>query len=60
MDGDKPDPVVKRAIVCCPTSLVANWKNELYKWCGDRPAVACVALSESTKDGVISGKFISA
>jgi hypothetical protein len=30
----------------------------LFKWCGDRPAVACVALSESTKDGVISGFLV--
>lgn len=28
-------PLAKRAIICCPTSLVANWDSECSKWlCG--------------------------
>ena len=26
------DPVAKRAIICCPTSLVSNWDSEANKW----------------------------
>ena len=52
-------PLVKRAIIVCPTSLVSNWANELKKWCGDR--VKCIALSESSRDKVICGmdEFLS-
>jgi DNA repair and recombination RAD54-like protein len=25
-------PVVRRAIICCPTSLVSNWDAECSKW----------------------------
>ena len=34
-------PLVRRAIIVCPTSLVANWESECAKWlkgrlrCGD-------------------------
>lgn len=23
---------MRRAIICCPTSLVGNWENECSKW----------------------------
>lgn len=26
------DPVARRAIICCPTSLVSNWDSEANKW----------------------------
>ncbi len=26
------DPVARRAIIVCPTSLVSNWDNECQKW----------------------------
>jgi DNA repair and recombination RAD54-like protein len=25
-------PIAKRAIICCPTSLVSNWDQECSKW----------------------------
>ncbi|KAJ3574655.1 hypothetical protein NP233_g1623 [Leucocoprinus birnbaumii] len=34
-------PVVKKAMIVCPVSLVNNWKSEFYKWLGrDRIGVA--------------------
>ena len=29
-------PIVRRAIIICPTSLVKNWSNELNKWLDNR------------------------
>ncbi|KXN90194.1 DNA repair and recombination protein RAD54B [Leucoagaricus sp. SymC.cos] len=34
-------PVVKKALIVCPVSLVNNWKSEFYKWLGrDRIGIA--------------------
>ncbi|PSS26102.1 Protein CHROMATIN REMODELING like [Actinidia chinensis var. chinensis] len=46
-------PMVKKAIVVTPTSLVSNWEAEINKWVGER--VQLVALCESTRDDVVSG-----
>uniref|UniRef100_A0A7N0ZRG5 DNA repair and recombination protein RAD54 n=1 Tax=Kalanchoe fedtschenkoi TaxID=63787 RepID=A0A7N0ZRG5_KALFE len=46
-------PMVKKAIIVTPTSLVSNWEAEIEKWIGRR--VQLVALCESTRDDVISG-----
>ncbi|PLW41264.1 hypothetical protein PCANC_06822 [Puccinia coronata f. sp. avenae] len=27
-------PVIKRAMIVCPVTLVKNWKREIYKWLG--------------------------
>lgn len=45
-------PMVKKAIIVTPTSLVGNWEAEIKKWVGER--VKLVALCESTRDDVIS------
>ncbi|KAL2349569.1 hypothetical protein Fmac_003569 [Flemingia macrophylla] len=45
-------PMVRKAIIVTPTSLVSNWEAEIKKWVGER--VRLVALSESTREGVIS------
>ena len=26
------EPIAKRVIICCPTSLVSNWDSEIQKW----------------------------
>lgn len=46
-------PMVRKAIIVTPTSLVSNWEAEINKWVGER--VKLVALCESTRDDVVSG-----
>ncbi|KAJ4825812.1 Protein CHROMATIN REMODELING 25 [Turnera subulata] len=46
-------PMVRKAIIVTPTSLVSNWEAEIRKWVGER--VKLVALCESTRDDVVSG-----
>lgn len=45
-------PMVKKAIIVTPTSLVSNWEAEIKKWVGER--VKLVALCESTREDVVS------
>ena len=56
--GIQGKPVCKKAIVCCPTSLVRNWENEIKKWLQDR--ISVVAVSESSKRDVEKciGRFL--
>ncbi|XP_030486495.2 protein CHROMATIN REMODELING 25 [Cannabis sativa] len=51
--GFDEKPMVKKAIIVTPTSLVSNWEAEIKKWVGER--VHLIALCESTRDDVISG-----
>eukprot|EP00195_Chlamydomonas_chlamydogama_P012357 CAMPEP_0202906302 /NCGR_PEP_ID=MMETSP1392-20130828/38231_1 /ASSEMBLY_ACC=CAM_ASM_000868 /TAXON_ID=225041 /ORGANISM="Chlamydomonas chlamydogama, Strain SAG 11-48b" /LENGTH=1035 /DNA_ID=CAMNT_0049594745 /DNA_START=120 /DNA_END=3227 /DNA_ORIENTATION=+ len=44
-------PLVQRAIIVCPTSLVSNWENECAKWLKGR--LTTMALCESARDDVI-------
>lgn len=46
-------PMVRKAIIVTPTSLVSNWEAEIKKWVGER--VRLVALCESTREDVVSG-----
>ncbi|KAJ8558441.1 hypothetical protein K7X08_005207 [Anisodus acutangulus] len=46
-------PMIRKAIIVTPTSLVSNWEAEISKWVGER--VKLVALCESTRDDVVSG-----
>ncbi|CAN0846550.1 Protein CHROMATIN REMODELING 25 [Linum grandiflorum] len=46
-------PMVKKAIICTPTSLVSNWEAEIKKWIGER--VKLIALCESSREDVVSG-----
>ncbi|XP_031260342.1 protein CHROMATIN REMODELING 25 [Pistacia vera] len=51
--GFDGEPMVKKAIIVTPTSLVSNWEAEIKKWVGDR--VQFLALCESTRDDVVFG-----
>jgi DNA repair and recombination protein RAD54 and RAD54-like protein len=46
-------PVIKRAIVVCPTSLVKNWDDEIIKWLHGR--VKTIALFEAKRETVLQG-----
>ncbi|GAV66346.1 SNF2_N domain-containing protein/Helicase_C domain-containing protein [Cephalotus follicularis] len=46
-------PIVKKAIIVTPTSLVSNWEAEIKKWVGER--VQLIALCESSREDVVSG-----
>ncbi|XP_050212084.1 protein CHROMATIN REMODELING 25 [Mercurialis annua] len=46
-------PMVRKAIIVTPTSLVSNWEAEIKKWVGER--IKLIALCESTRDDVVSG-----
>ncbi|KAG0470025.1 hypothetical protein HPP92_016725 [Vanilla planifolia] len=46
-------PLVKRAIIVTPTSLVSNWESEIIKWV-DRK-IHVLSLCETSKADVLSG-----
>ncbi|CAI5958852.1 unnamed protein product, partial [Closterium sp. NIES-65] len=51
--GPKGPPLVRRALIVTPTSLVSNWAAELDKWLGGR--VRCVALCEASRAEALKG-----
>ncbi|KAJ8504198.1 hypothetical protein OPV22_005084 [Ensete ventricosum] len=51
--GFDGQPMVKRAMIVTPTSLVSNWEAEINKWIGGK--VQLLSLCESTRADVISG-----
>ncbi|AQK75165.1 DNA repair and recombination protein RAD54 [Zea mays] len=51
--GFDDKPMVKRAVIVTPTSLVSNWESEIIKWLKGR--VQVLALCESTRADVLSG-----
>ncbi|XVE66844.1 hypothetical protein DITRI_Ditri08aG0112400 [Diplodiscus trichospermus] len=53
LQGFDGKPMVKKAIIVTPTSLVSNWESEIKKWVGER--VQLIALCESSRDDVVSG-----
>jgi DNA repair and recombination protein RAD54 and RAD54-like protein len=50
--GFDDKPMVKRAVIVTPTSLVSNWESEIIKWLKGR--VQVLALCESTHADVLS------
>ncbi|CAO3611092.1 unnamed protein product [Mucor hiemalis] len=66
--GELGKPMINKAIITCPSSLVNNWANELVKWLGEgkcRPLV--ISESKTKKDkistvkrwGAAQGKIIN-
>ncbi|MED6217764.1 DNA-dependent ATPase protein rad54 [Stylosanthes scabra] len=51
--GFDGNPLVRKAIIVTPTSLVSNWEAEIKKWIGER--VRLLALCESSREDVLSG-----
>ena len=53
------NPMAKRVVICCPTSLVSNWDSECSKWLNGR--VRTIPLCESSREDVISSinQFLS-
>ncbi|KAK9808913.1 hypothetical protein WJX72_006358 [[Myrmecia] bisecta] len=53
------EPIAKRIIIVCPTSLVSNWDSECDKWLKGR--VKTLPLCESSRDDVIQSvsQFLS-
>uniref|UniRef100_A0A803LNT7 Uncharacterized protein n=1 Tax=Chenopodium quinoa TaxID=63459 RepID=A0A803LNT7_CHEQI len=51
-DGFDGKPMVKKAIIVTPTSLVNNWEAEIKKWVQDR--VHLIALCESSREDCLS------
>lgn len=45
--GPTGNPVARKAVIVCPSSLVGNWAKELDKWLQGRLKPMC--LGESTK-----------
>ncbi|KAK7253202.1 hypothetical protein RIF29_37728 [Crotalaria pallida] len=46
-------PMLRKAIIVTPTSLVSNWESEINKWLG--PRIHLLALCETTRQDVLSG-----
>ena len=48
---EKGKSTARRVLIVTPTSLVANWRNEIRKWLEER--VSAIAISESSKGDVV-------
>ncbi|XP_020575569.1 DNA repair and recombination protein RAD54 [Phalaenopsis equestris] len=46
-------PMVKRALIVTPTSLVSNWESEIDKWIGRK--IQLLSLCETSRADVLSG-----
>lgn len=44
-EGPEGPRICKRVVVCCPTSLVFNWNNEITKWL--QGYIKCIAVGNS-------------
>lgn len=40
------DPLIKKAVIVAPVSLLVNWKKEVKKWLGDARLIPKLALGE--------------
>jgi len=55
--GDKP--VVKRALIVCPVTLINNWSKEFRKWLGRERIGVLVADSKANIRDFTHGKSYS-
>lgn len=53
--GPTGDPIAKRAVIVCPSSLCGNWKNEFEKWLPGK--VKIILIEESNKAIAKIGAF---
>lgn len=53
------EPVARRIVICCPTSLVSNWDNECIKWLNGK--VRTMPICDSSREEVIDSisEFLS-
>lgn len=50
-------PVIKRALIVCPVTLIANWKKEFKKWLGnERIGVFTLANNKSNLQSFVAGR----
>ena len=42
------EPVVKKALIVCPVTLIDNWKREFRKWLGGDHRLGVLAVKDST------------
>lgn len=45
------NPIAKKVVICCPTSLVPNWDSECIKWLNGR--VQTMPICDASRDEVI-------
>ncbi len=45
------DPIAKKVVICCPTSLVPNWDSECIKWLNGR--VNTMPICDASREEVI-------
>lgn len=48
--GPDCNPIIDKAIIVTPSSLVKNWQNEIHKWLGGR--VNTLAIDSGSKDEI--------
>ena len=48
--GPDCKPLIEKAIVVCPSSLVKNWDNEIVKWLGQK--VSPLAMVGGSKESI--------
>ncbi len=50
------NPVIKKAMIVCPVSLITNWKREIQKWLGNDRIGIFIVNSKSNLNDFIKGR----